>query len=288
MICTACPRKCGINRAQAMGFCQSPKAFRLARAALHFWEEPCISGKGGSGAVFFSGCSLRCVYCQNYEISRQGKGVEVSDAKLIAVMQSLVDAGAENINFVNPTHYAMRLAGVLSRWKPPVPVVYNSSGYENIETIRALTGLVDIYLPDFKYSREDKAERYSGAAGYFETTAAAIAEMRRQVPDRFENGMMKSGVLVRHLVLPGNTNSALEIIDYMRTNFPGTWLSLMAQYTPVPGLEAYPEINRRLTRREYNKVCAYAEASGLQNVYVQEQSAVGTDFIPPFDFTGIL
>ena len=166
MICSICPRKCGVERKTANGFCRTSENFKIARAALHFWEEPCISGKNGSGTVFFSGCNLKCVYCQNYEISRDNKGIEISCDRLVEIFENLVSLGAENINLVNPTHFAPMLAEVLDEWKSPVPIVYNSSGYESVETLRRLDGLIDIYLPDFKYIRNDKAERYSRAADY--------------------------------------------------------------------------------------------------------------------------
>lgn len=250
-ICKDCPRNCGADRSVSVGYCRSPEKFRAARAALHFWEEPCLSRPNGSGAVFFSGCSLRCVYCQNYEISRENKGVELSEDDLIDIMKSLVEQGAQNINFVNPTHYASALAKLLERWKPPVPVVYNSSGYENVETLKRLDGLVDIYLPDLKYIRSDKAKRYSSAPDYFEKAADALCEMRRQVSDKFDGEKMASGMIIRHLILPSNTNSSLEIIDWLCDNLPDTYVSLMAQYTPVNDLSNYPEINRKITKREY-------------------------------------
>jgi len=290
MICEACPRQCHIDRETATGFCKSPAAFRLARAALHYWEEPCISGTNGSGTVFFSGCSLRCVFCQNEEISHRNKGREVSDARLVEIFESLIAQGAENINLVNPTHYAPRLAEVLSKWRCPVPVVYNSSGYERVETLRQLEGLVDIYLPDFKYIRPDKALRYSAAEDYPETAMAALAEMRRQRPkDVFdERGIMQKGMIVRHLILPANTNSSLAVLDYMKECFPDTYLSLMAQYTPCGNLENTPEINRRITPREYNKVADYAIALGFDKIFLQKLSSADKNFIPAFDFTGIM
>lgn len=289
MICNQCPRMCGANRKNNLGFCASPQEFRLARAALHYWEEPCISGKNGSGTVFFSGCNLKCVFCQNHEISLENKGVVVSDEKLIEIFERLIENGANNINLVNPTHYALRLANVLSKWKCPVPVVYNSGGYENIETLKFLDGLIDIYLPDFKYIRNDKAQRYGKAANYPEVAKAAIAEMVRQQPKcEFCGDVMQKGVIIRHLILPQNTNSAVEIIDYAANNFPQVYLSLMSQYTPCGDLSACPEINRKITRREYEKVVSHAIDVGFQNVFVQELDSAGKDFIPPFDLTGVL
>ena len=284
-----CPRKCGVNRKEKNGFCASPQNFRVARAALHYWEEPCISGKKGSGTVFFSGCNLKCVFCQNHEISLKNKGAKVSEDKLIEIFERLIASGAENINLVNPTHYALQLKALFSKWKCPVPVVYNCGGYESVETLKALEGIVDIYLPDFKYIRNDKAAKYSRAQDYPQTAQRAIAEMLRQQPKCvFEGGLMKKGVIIRHLILPGNTNSALEILDYCKNHFKGAYLSLMAQYTPCGDLEKFPEINRKLTRREYEKVVSYAVQSGLNHAYVQELSSADENYIPPFVFTGVL
>lgn len=290
MNCSICPRKCNADRSSAVGFCSSPAEFRVARAALHFWEEPFISGEHGSGTVFFSGCNLKCVYCQNYEISIENKGTAVDDERLISIFERLIEQGAENINLVNPTHYADRLAGLLEKWHCPVPIVYNSGGYESADTLKLLDGIVDIYLPDFKYIRPDKAQRYSKAADYPNIVKNAISEMKRQLPDyEFdERGIMKKGVVIRHLVLPQNTNSSLEIIDYIADNYSDTYLSIMAQYVPCNNLGKYPEINRKITEREYNKVVDYALERGLSNVLIQQRDSASEDFIPAFDFTGIL
>jgi putative pyruvate formate lyase activating enzyme len=290
MICNACPRKCNVERGVSVGYCKSPENFRVSRGALHFWEEPCISGKNGSGTVFFSGCNLKCVFCQNFEISHENKGVEISDNKLIEIFEKLIEQDANNINLVNPTHYAVRLASVLTKWKSPVPIVYNSSGYESVQTLKMLDGLVDVYLPDFKYTRTDKAMRYSKAEDYPEVAKCAIAEMRRQVQeDEFdENGIMKRGMIIRHLILPSNTNSSLEVIDYLADNFSNTYLSLMAQYVPCGDLSNYSEINRIITKREYNKVVDYALDKGLEKLFIQEISSANKKFIPKFDFSGIM
>ena len=288
MICSICPRKCNVDRSKKLGFCQSPDNFRVARASLHYWEEPCISGKQGSGAVFFSGCNLKCVFCQNNEISAENKGVEISDDKLISIFENLISQGANNINLVNPTHYAKRLAKVLGRWKSPVPIVYNSSGYEEVETLKALDGLIDIYLPDLKYIRAEKAMRYSKAADYFEKASAALLEMRRQVEDKFDGDIMKSGMIIRHLILPQNTNSSIAVLDFIKSNFPNTFVSLMAQYTPCGDLSEFPEINRKITKREYEKVVNYAFDNSFDKLFIQELSSADKSFIPKFDFTGVL
>ena len=289
MNCNICPRKCNAQRESAQGFCRAPERFKLARAALHFWEEPCISGKNGSGAVFFSGCNLKCVYCQNYEISIGDKGTQISDERLIEIFEELIDEGAQNINLVNPTHYATRLVEVLSKWKCPVPIVYNSSGYESVETLRLFEGIVDIYLPDFKYIRSEKAQRYSRAKDYPQVVKEALFEMRRQQPeDIFENGIMKRGMIIRHLILPQNTNSSLEIIDYIKEHFENTYLSLMAQYVPCGNLKDFPELQRKITKREYEKVVDYACQKGLQRVFVQELGSADKMYIPPFDLNGVI
>ena len=289
MICSICPRKCCVDREKDFGYCHSPNDFKVARAALHFWEEPCISGKKGSGTVFFTGCNLKCVYCQNHSISFDDFGKTVSEDELIKIFENLINSGAENINLVNPTHYAVSLAKLFKKWQCPVPVVYNSGGYESVETLKLLNGIVDIYLPDFKYIRQDKAKKYSLAPDYPQVAEKAIAEMLRQVPKCVfdENGIMKKGVIIRHLILPQNTNSATEIIDYVAKNFPGAYLSLMAQYVPVTDLKKYPEINRKISKREYEKVVNHAIEINLENVFVQQLSSATDEYIPKFDLTGV-
>ena len=290
MICNACPRGCNVDREVSLGYCKSPEKFKLARASLHYWEEPCISGKNGSGAIFFSGCNLGCVFCQNYEISHGCKGVEVSDDKLIDIMKRLVDEGANNINFVNPTHYSLQLLRVLEKYKPPVPIVYNTSGYDSVETLKMLDGAVDIYLPDFKYIRPEKALKYSKAENYPQVAEEALAEMKRQVSEDVfdENGIMQRGMIIRHLVLPSNTNSSISALDYLAENFGDTYISVMAQYVPCGDLTEYKEINRPLTQREYDKVVNHIFDLGLDKIFVQELEAASDEFIPDFDLTGVV
>ena len=290
MICNQCPRRCNVDRENALGYCKAPNAYKLARASLHFWEEPCISGKSGSGAVFFSGCNLGCVFCQNYEISHKCKGVEVSEERLIRIFEHLVDEGANNINLVNPTHYAVQLAHTLKKYKPPVPVVYNTSGYESVDTLKLLDGLVDIYLPDFKYIRNDKALRYSRAEDYPQFAMPALTEMKRQVGNDVidEKGIMKRGMIIRHLVLPGNTNSAIQALDYLAENFGDTYISVMAQYVPCTDLSEYKEINRKITKREYDKVVNHILELGLEKVFLQKLESATEDYIPDFDLSGVV
>ena len=290
MICNQCPRKCNVDRENALGYCRAPNAYKLARASLHFWEEPCISGKNGSGTVFFSGRNLGCVFCQNYEISHNCKGVEVSEERLIRIFEHLVDEGANNINLVNPTHYAVQLAHTLKKYKPPVPVVYNTSGYDSVDTLRLLDGLVDIYLPDFKYIRNDKALRYSRAEDYPQFAMPALREMKRQVGDDVfdENGIMKKGMIIRHLVLPSNTNSSIQALDYLAENFGDTYVSVMAQYVPCTDLSEYKEINRKITEREYDKVVNHILDLGLEKVFLQTLESATEDYIPDFDLSGVI
>ena len=284
MICNQCPRKCNVDRSKTVGRCGVGENFKLARASLHFWEEPCISGKNGSGTVFFSGCNLGCVFCQNYEISHRKIGRDVSADELTEIFESLIEKGANNINLVNPTHYALQLADVLSKWKSPVPIVYNSSGYESVETLKELDGLVDIYLPDFKYISSEKARKYSFAEDYPEVAMLALKEMKRQVgADVFdESGLMKKGMIIRHLVLPSNTNESIRVLDYLAENYGDTYISVMAQYTPCGNLTGYDEINRRLTKREYNKIVDYALSLGLEKFFIQDLSSAHEQFIPDF------
>lgn len=290
MKCNICPRGCGADRESTMGFCGVPNRFVIARAALHFWEEPPISGTGGSGAVFFSGCHLGCVYCQNYQLSHCAYGTEVSDSRLGEIFHELTDQGAHNINLVNPTHYAVGLRRVLSKEKPQIPVVYNSSGYEKVQTLRTLEGLADVYLPDLKYIDPARSEKYSAAADYFDFAAKGLQEMKRQCPENIYNGdgLIQRGLIVRHLVLPKNTNQSLKILDWIKENLGlDTAVSLMSQYTPCGELENTPELRRRITRREYEKVVNYAEELGFETIFTQQLTSAEKKFIPDFDLTGI-
>ena len=284
-ICNACPRKCGADREKCMGVCGTEVSYKLARAALHFWEEPCISGTNGSGTVFFSGCSLKCVYCQNYEISQGGTGKEISEERLIEIFKDLESQGAHNINLVNPTHYAIQLANTLKKYKPSIPVVYNTGGYDDVESLKMLDGLVDIYLTDIKYADGVVAKKYSRAENYFEIASKAVKEMFRQTGDAvFENGIMKKGLIIRHLVLPGNVSQGMKVLDWIKENLNGEFaISLMGQYLPCGEAEKYPTINRRLSHREYNMVIDYADKLGFENAYIQDLSASDDIYIPDFD-----
>lgn len=290
MKCNICPRQCGVDRNKVTGYCKMPADFKLARAGLHFWEEPPISGKNGSGTVFFSGCNLGCVYCQNYEISHGDTGKIISKERLCEIFDELKEKGAHNINLVNPTHYADAIAEVLKAYKPDLPVVYNTSGYEKAETLRIFEGLVDIYLPDLKYINPDKSQRYSAAEDYFEFASKALMEMKRQCPENIydDNGIMQKGMIVRHLILPKNTNQSIEILRWIGENLgTDTAISLMAQYTPCDKTDEYPELQRRITQREYDKVLSFAVDFGFTNIFTQEPDSADIQFIPDFDLTGV-
>lgn len=290
MECNICPRQCGADRKKHMGYCRMPAEFTLARAGLHFWEEPPISGKNGSGTVFFSGCNLGCVYCQNYEISHGSKGKVITGERLKEIFDELTAQGAHNINLVNPTHYASSLKELLSDYNRQVPFVYNSSGYEEVSTLKSLEGLIDIYLPDLKYIKSEKSLRYSAAEDYFDFASKALCEMKRQCGENIydSNGIMKKGMIVRHLILPKNTNQSIEILRWIYENLGGdTAVSLMAQYTPYGKIENYPELQRKITQREYDKVLDFALATGFKNIFTQNPSAASENFIPEFDLSGV-
>ena len=284
---------CGADRRTETGYCGCGSSVKVARAALHFWEEPCISGSRGSGTVFFSGCPLGCVYCQNHDISRGGKGKEISTERLAEVFLELQEAGAYNINLVTATPYVHEVRHALDIARPElrIPVVYNCGGYERAETIRELGGYVDVYLPDIKYMSAELAGRYSGVPDYFDAASAAVAEMIAQTDGLLfdDGGLMQRGVIVRHLVLPGAKNDSIEILRWMSDHLPKEKykLSLMSQYTPPPGLAGYAEINRRVTSLEYDAVVREAVRLGLTDGYMQQRSSASAAFTPPFDMTGV-
>ena len=292
MICNLCPRRCGALRdeTRGLGRCRMPSVPVAARAALHHWEEPPISGSRGSGTIFFSGCSLGCVFCQNQEISHRDFGKAVSLDRLGQICDELIAQGAHNINFVNPTHFAHAVRALLTRHPLPVPVVWNSGGYDRVETLRALEGLVDVYLPDLKYLDPDTAGRYSAAPDYPEAAAAAIREMVRQTgPCQFDgDGLLRRGTVIRHLILPGQVEQAKRVMDWVSREFPrGTVLfSLMSQYTPWGDLSACPELNRRLRPGEMRAAREYMENLGLDG-FTQERTSAREEYTPPFDLTGI-
>lgn len=259
---------------------------KIARADLHFWEEPCISGKNGSGTIFFSGCSLRCVYCQNYEISHKNGGVLKTPEELAEIMRELENKGAHNINFVNPTHYVPAIKEALKIYKPSVPLVYNSGGYDNVSVIEE--DIFDIYLMDLKYISNEISLKYSAAANYFEKASAAIkAAYKLKGEPRIKNGIMQSGLIIRHLVLPMNTRETIKVIDWVSENADGAYFSLMAQYIPCGKAAEFKELNRPITEREYNKTVDYLCSKNLKNVYIQDRKSAKDTYIPKFDLGGV-
>ena len=286
--CTLCPRQCKADRAAGQtGFCGAGRTLKAARAALHFWEEPCISGTRGSGTVFFSGCTLGCVFCQNHEISAQGVGKPVSVDRLREIFRELIRQGAHNINLVTPGHFAPWVAQALEP-SLPVPVVCNTGGYERVETLRLLEGKVQVYLPDMKYALEEPARRLSGAGDYPAAAQSAICEMFRQTgPYQLRDGLLVRGVLIRHLVLPGQLDNTRRVIDWVAETFrPGEVLfSLMSQYTPQPG--AVGPLARHVTRAEYRAAAAYMENCGIRDGFTQERTSAREEYTPAFDLTGV-
>ena len=292
--CRLCPRECKVDRrAGKTGFCGMTSEVMAARAALHFWEEPCISGTEGSGAVFFSGCTLRCVFCQNHEIAAGAVGKPVTEERLSRIFLELQKKGANNINLVTATQFLPTVIPALQHAKKmglTIPIVYNTGGYEKVETLRLLEELVDIWLPDCKYRSAELAARYSRAADYPETVKTALAEMVRQTgaPLFDRRGMMKKGVIVRHLVLPGCVSDSKDVLEYLWDTFGNQiYVSIMSQYTPLPHVADYPEINRKVTDEEYEEIVDYARFLGMSQVYIQEGGCVGESFIPPFNYEGI-
>lgn len=291
--CSLCPRMCRTDRDVTTGYCGVKNTLRVARAALHFWEEPCISGVEGSGAVFFTGCNLRCVFCQNYHIARAEQGKEITTERLAEIFLELQEQKANNINLVTGTHYVPQIIEALQSAKKQglqIPVVYNCGGYERTETLQLLEGLVDIYLPDFKYMDSQRAEKYSHAKDYPEVAKAALSEMVRQQPEAVfdERGLMKRGIIVRHLMLPGGIKDSKEVVRYLYETYEDRiYMSLMNQYTPLAHVEAYPEINRKLKKFEYDRLVDYAIALGVENAFIQEGETAEESFIPAFTGEGV-
>lgn len=295
MGCELCPRDCHADRAaKETGYCGETAQPRLARAALHMWEEPCISGKTGSGTVFFTGCSLKCIFCQNASIASSLVGKPVSIERLAQIFMELEAQGACNINLVTPTHFVPPIASALELAKKDglqLPIVYNTGGYEKTETLRMLEGLVDIYLPDFKFVSSRLSSRYSNAPDYFEIAGSALAEMFRQVSTPVfseETGLMKRGVIVRHLLLPRHLADSKRVVKYLYETYGSTiYISLMSQYTPIRFFSDRPELNRRVSHKEYRELVDYCLSLGVENAFIQEGETASESFIPPFDCEGI-
>lgn len=284
--CTLCPRKCGVQRTaeEGSGFCRMPERVHIAQAMLHMWEEPPISGEKGSGAVFFSGCSLGCVFCQNHDISRGAVGKSCTPEELAEVFRSLEEQGAHNINLVTGTHFIPQIIEALNICRPQLPIVWNCSGYETAEAIDMLSPYVDIWLPDYKYGLAETAAKYSRAPDYPETALAAIMRMRSLCPENIiENGIMKKGVIIRHLILPANIRNSAAALRRLAANLPETPVSLMSQYTPPKELPGeFAEINRPITQHEYDRICALAEQLGITG-YTQELTAADSAYVPAWD-----
>lgn len=292
--CLLCPRKCGINRSTGQtGVCGVSSEIKVARAALHYWEEPCISGKRGSGAVFFSGCSLHCVFCQNREISDGKAGKLISKERLSDIFMELADKGANNINLVTPGQYIPDIVWAVNDAKSrgmKLPIIYNTSGYENVTELKLLEGIVDVYLPDFKYMDSTLSARYSRAKDYPSVAKKALSEMVRQQPDVViddATGLIQKGVIVRQLLLPGHVNDAKAVLKYLYDTYHDhVYISMMSQFTPI-ALKDYPEINRTVTRREYERLVDYALEIGITNAFIQEGDVAKDSFIPAFDCEGV-
>lgn len=292
--CTLCPRECGVNRNKGQkGYCKVSSELVVARAALHFWEEPCISGEEGSGTVFFSGCALGCVYCQNHNISRGLAGKTITVERLSEIFLNLQEQGANNINLVTPSHYVLHIIEAVKMAKEKglnLPIVYNCSGYEKAETIKLLDGIVDIYLPDFKYMDDDIARKYSNCRDYYIYASDALKEMVRQTGNAVFDGrgIMKKGVIVRHLTLPGCLEDSKKIIRYLYQTYGNNiYISIMNQYTPMSGVNKYPELQRKIFEDEYDQLVDYAIELGVENGFIQEGETASESFIPEFNNEGV-
>ncbi len=289
--CNICPLKCGVNRNKYSGRCGASKNIKIALASLHYFEEPCISGKNGSGTVFFSNCNLKCVYCQNYKISHLGFGKEISISHLADIFLSQQKKGANNINLVTPTMYVPHIISAIKIAKSKglsIPIIYNSSGYESVDTIKSLNGYIDVYLPDFKYYFSDIAKKYSNVKNYFEIASSAILEMYRQVGDPVfdSNGIIKRGMIIRHMILPNNVENSKMILKWINDNLSNkVYISVMAQYFPTYKACKYPKINRKITTEELDLVWDYASSLGFENGFIQELGEHEEEYVPDFDLS---
>lgn len=283
-VCTVCPNNCKVDREKYNGGCGVTNQIKLAKYALHFYEEPVISGKNGSGAVFFSGCSLNCAFCQNYELSHKARGKEFSIDELALIFKELEEMGANNINLVNPTHYSLQIIKALDKYRPNIPIVWNTHGYETLQNLSIIDPYVDIYLPDLKYYTPSRAFRYTKKENYFERAKDAISFMLNAKKPVMENGLLKRGVIVRHLVLPENTDDSIKILEFLRPIIGDNYLSIMSQYTPFGNIENLKELNRKITRREYQKVVDKALSLGFENLFLQDFTSSGEEFIPDWDY----
>lgn len=293
--CTACPVKCGANRTERAGYC-SVRGLKIAKYYLHPFEEPCISFKNGSGTIFFTGCNLKCVFCQNYELSRAARGIEITPARLADIFRELEDTGADNISLVTPSHLIFELEKAFKLYRPKIPVVYNSGGYDSVESLKHIDEYISIYLPDMKWKSEVLSARYTGRRDYFEVASQAIAFMADK-PLLFEEPAksgyvredgakkMLSGLIVRHMVMPMGVTDTLAVLKWFKNELPDTaYLSLMSQYTPFGEINDFPELKRGITAREYNEAVNAAFALGISNIFVQKRSSAGEKYIPKWDY----
>lgn len=285
MNCNLCPNNCNIDRTKNIGVCGVGDKIKIAKYYLHKFEEPCISGKEGSGTIFFCGCSLKCVFCQNYSLSRNERGKDISINELVDIFKSLEDMGANNINLVTPTQYSDKIIQALSIYKPHIPILYNTHGYEKIEILQELNKYIDIYLPDMKFCSPAISKRYTGKENYFEVATKAIEFMTNSKQISFnDKGIMQSGVIVRHLVLPQNIADSKRILDWFNTIKEKAYINVMSQYTPFGNIENFPELKRKISNREYNNVIDYAMSLDIKNMFYQEKESADTSYIPKWDF----
>lgn len=285
MNCNLCPNKCNIDRDNFVGGCGVKRDIVIAKYYLHPYEEPVISGTKGSGCVFFGGCSLKCAFCQNYELSHNARGKVFSVNELAEIFRKLESDGAHNINLVNPTHYSDKIIEALNIYKPNIPIVWNTHGYERLETLKAVDSYVDVYLPDLKYFKPSRSKRYAKKEDYFSVASKAVEFMlSSKTKPVTEDGILKRGVVVRHLILPQNVDESLEILEFLSDKIGDNYLSVMSQYTPYGNLEGLPELKRKITAREYARVLDKAQSLGFKNLFLQDESSSGEEFIPSWDF----
>ncbi len=283
-ICTTCPNACKVDRDRTVGGCGVKNDIIIAKYYLHPYEEPPVSGTNGSGCVFFAGCSLKCAFCQNYELSHNARGKVFSVEELADIFKKLEQGGAHNINLVNPTHYSVQIVEALKIYKPNIPIVWNTHGYETIETLKIVDPYVDVYLTDLKYFSPSRSYRYAKKSDYFEVAKKAVKFMLESKKPIFEDGLMKQGVIVRHLILPQNVDDSARILDFLKDVIGDNYLSLMSQYTPYGDLTGLPELKRKITAREYRAVLDKAISLGFKNIFLQDESSAKEDFIPTWDF----
>ena len=284
MICNLCPNSCKVDRSNTIGACGVDDKIKIAKYYLHKFEEPFISGKNGSGTIFFCGCSLKCVFCQNYDLSRNNRGKQISVLELAEIFKELEKMGAENINLVTPTHYVDKIIDAFNIYKPNIPIVYNTHGYENIETLKKIDDYIDVYLPDVKYFSPQVSKRYTGKENYFEFTSKAVDFMMKKPLKISPNGQILSGVVVRHLALPQNISDSKKILDWYSQYKDISYINIMSQYTPFGDVKDFPELNRRLTKREYDSLIEYAISLDINNAFYQKFESQSTEYIPDWDY----